>query len=73
MRLAGKYIEFAELLSPQIRAFIGPTDENLTINQKQKLENVLRTVGTAPPGSEQAIRGQFELAALENEIAGFSS
>jgi len=72
MKLAGKYMEFAELLSPQIRAFIGAADENLTINQKQRLEEVLRKVGTAPPGSNQAIEGQFELDALESEIAGFS-
>jgi hypothetical protein len=68
MQLAGKYIEFEELLSPQARLNLGPGYENITPGQRKALENVLRTIGTAPPGSEQAVQGMIRLGEIQNAI-----
>ena len=68
MKLAGKYIEFDELLTPQTRLNLGPGYENITPAQRKALENALRTIGTAPPGSEQAIQGMIQLGQIQNAI-----
>ena len=68
MELAGKYIEFDELLTPQARLSLGPGYENITPAQRKALENALRTLGTAPPGSEQAIQGMIQLGEIQNAI-----
>ena len=68
MELAGKYIEFEELLNPQTRLTFGPGYENITHEQRKALENALRTLGTAPPGSEQAMQGMIQLSEIQNAI-----
>jgi len=68
MQLAGKYIEFDELLTPQARLSLGPGYENITPTQRKALENALRAIGTAPPGSEQAIQGMIQLGQIQNTI-----
>jgi hypothetical protein len=68
MKLAGKYIEFDELLTPQTRLNLGPGYENITPAQRKALENALRAIGTAPPGSEQAIQGMIQLGQIQNAI-----
>lgn len=68
MELAGKYIDFDELLTPTTRLNLGPRYENITPAQRKALENALRTLGTAPPGSEQAIQGMIQLGEIQNAI-----
>ena len=71
MQLAGKYIEFEELLPQQTRLSLGPGYENITANQRKKLEIALRTIGTAPQGSDQAVQGMILLGQIQNEIGAF--
>ncbi len=66
--LAGKYIEFDEYLAPQTRLSLGPGYENITLEQRKALENALRTIHTAPPGSEQAVQGMIQLGQIQNAI-----
>jgi hypothetical protein len=68
MQLAGKYLEFDMLLSPAFRTTLGPQYENITQDQFKKLDNALRTLGTAPQGSDQAIKGMIQLGEVQNEI-----
>jgi len=68
MELAGKYIEFDEYLTPQTRLSLGPGYANITLEQRKALENALRTIHTAPPGSEQAVQGMIQLGQIQNAI-----
>ena len=67
-QLAGKYIEFDEYLAPQTRLSLGPRYTNITLEQRKTLENALRMIHTAPPGSEQAIQGMIQLGQIQNAI-----
>lgn len=68
MELAGKYLEFDMLLSPEFRTVLGPRYENITQEQFKRLDKALKTLGTAPQGSDQAIQGMIQLSEVQNEI-----